>query len=77
MNEDSEKNENQETGKDGAEQMHCRRCGALMKNGVCPACGYKVYVPIDEKKARKIRWISGGIFLAVLVIALIVKSIKR
>ena len=37
------------------ETMHCRKCGAEMENGVCPKCGYKVYVPMDEKKALKIR----------------------
>lgn len=42
------------------ETMHCRKCGAEMENGVCPKCGYKVYVPMDEKKALKIRLSSAG-----------------
>ena len=58
------------------ETMHCRKCGAEMENGGCPKCGYKVYVPMDEKKALKIRLILGGIILAGFIIWVIVTQVK-
>lgn len=44
-------------------QIHCKHCKTLMENGVCPNCGFKMYVPMDEKKQRRIRLILGGILL--------------
>lgn len=50
-------------GKDAPEKLHCKRCKTLMENGVCPTCGFRVYVPMDEKKRKKIRWIVAGVCL--------------
>ncbi len=50
------------------ENLHCRRCHTLMENGVCPTCGFKVYVPMDEKKRNKIRLIVGGVCVAAFLI---------
>ncbi len=58
-------------------QMHCRKCGTVMENGVCPKCGYKVYVPMDEKKMRRIRWIVGGVCLVGLLIWLLVTRLAK
>jgi rubrerythrin len=55
-------------------QVHCHKCGTLMENGKCPACGHTMYVPMDEKKQRTIRWIAGGILFAVLIVILIIKG---
>ena len=46
-------------------QVHCKRCRTLMENGVCPACGFKIYVPMDEEKRKKIK-------LAMTVVAVVV-----
>ena len=51
-----------------AETVHCKRCRAVMKNGVCPDCGYKIYVPMSEEKRKKVRLIVTGVCLAVFVI---------
>ena len=53
--------------KDGVQQ-HCHRCKVLMENGKCPSCGQKMYVPMDEEKQKKIRWITTGIGLLVFLI---------
>lgn len=45
------------------EQIHCKRCKTLMENGVCPTCGFRMYVPMDKKKQKMIRWIVGGVCL--------------
>ena len=45
-----------------SQKLYCRRCkGELRADGVCPVCGYRVYMPMDENKRRKIRWIVAGV----------------
>jgi hypothetical protein len=49
--------------------IHCRRCRTLMENGVCPDCGFKMYVPMSDEQRKKIRkagTIVGFIIFAVL-----------
>lgn len=59
------------------EQIHCRRCRTLMENGVCPTCGYKIYVPISEEKRKKIRNIGTIIALvAFLIIFVAIQASK-
>lgn len=58
------------------DKLHCHKCGTLMENGVCPNCGYKIYVPMEESKTKKIRLIVGGVCLVLIVVWLIVKGIK-
>ena len=55
-------------GKDMPEKLHCKRCKTELQNGVCPVCGYRVYMPMDEKKQKKIRLIVGGVCVAVFLI---------
>ena len=57
-----------ETPKKDGMQQHCHRCKVLMENGRCPSCGQKVYVPMDEQKQKKIRWITTGIGLLVFLV---------
>ena len=75
MQENAEKGESEETEKPKKgllslledktpETVHCRRCRVEMKNGVCPSCGFRAYVPMDKDKQKKIRWILGGICVA-------------
>lgn len=41
-----------------SQKLYCRRCKTeLTANGVCPVCGYRVYMPMDEQKRKKIRFI--------------------
>ena len=48
-------------------KIHCKHCKTLMENGVCPNCGYHIYVPMDKRKRDKIRWIVGGVCLVVFL----------
>ena len=50
------------------DKIHCRRCKTLMENGVCPTCGYKIYMPMNDKKRNKIRLIATIVFVAIGVI---------
>lgn len=52
-------------------EIHCKHCKTLMENGVCPNCGYHIYVPMDKKKRDKIRWIVGGACLVAFLIVFI------
>lgn len=47
---------------------HCRKCKTMMQNGVCPTCGFKMYVPIDEKKLGKIKVVLTAVAMAVFVV---------
>ena len=57
------------------EKIHCKRCNTLMENGVCPTCGFKIYVPMDEAKRGKIRLIVGGICVAAFLIWFVLSQI--
>ena len=59
------------------QKIHCRRCKTLMENGVCPSCGFRVYVPMDKKKQEKIRLIVAGVCIAVLVVIFVVGQFLR
>ena len=53
------------------ETWHCHKCGVMMENGKCPQCGHTVYVPMDDKKKKIIRWTIGGVCLAVALVVFI------
>ena len=59
------------------ETVHCRRCRTVMEKGVCPTCGFKMYVPMDPKKRDKIRLILTGIFIAAFVVIFVALQIAR
>lgn len=42
-------------------QIHCAKCGTLMEKGVCPTCGHRIYVPMDENQQRTARLIIGAV----------------
>ena len=73
---ESEKTQNQ-GGKYGAtsEVIHCKRCKSVMENGVCPTCGFRIYMPMDEAKRKKIRIIVGAVCVAVFVVAFVVLKV--
>ena len=72
-------NTNKKTAYNGAhpEQLHCRRCQTLMEEGTCPACGFKIYVPMSEEKRKKIKTITTAIgFVVFIVIFLVIQFSK-
>ena len=59
------------------QQVHCRRCQTLMEEGTCPACGFKIYVPMSEEKRKKIKTITTAIgFVVFIVIFLVIQFSK-
>ena len=69
---EQEKNEEKESTIAPTETWHCRRCRALMENGVCPNCGMTMYVPMSAEKRRKIQKITTLIGFAVFFLLLLI-----
>jgi rubrerythrin len=59
------------------EQIHCRRCKTLMENGVCPICGFKVYVPMSKEKQNKIKVIATAVAMAVFVVIFVIMQFVK
>ena len=59
------------------ETVHCKRCKTLMENGVCPTCGFRIYVPMDKEKRDKIRlWVT-VVCLGVFFILFLMSQMKN
>ena len=59
------------------EEVHCKRCKTLMENGVCPTCGFRIYVPMDKEKRDKIRlWVTVAC-LAVFFVLFLMSQIQN
>ncbi len=56
---------------------HCHKCKAVMQNGVCPVCGFKMYVPMDQKKLGKIRLVTTAIGMAIFIAIFLYIQIKK
>ena len=59
------------------ETIHCKRCKSLMENGVCPICGYKIYMPMDESKRKKIRTVVSVVCVAAFVVLFLILQLKK
>ena len=59
------------------ETVHCRRCKTVMENGVCPTCGFKIYVPMDEQKRKKIKAVGTAIGFAVFIVLFVVMQFMK
>ena len=57
-------------------KVHCRRCKTLMEKGVCPVCGFHIYIPMDEGKKKKVRLIIGGVCFALFLVLFIVGALR-
>lgn len=50
-------------------RTHCPKCGNYMKDdGVCPACGHRIYVPMDEGKQKTARLIIGAVCIVAFLL---------
>ncbi len=56
---------------------HCRRCRTVMQKGVCPTCGFKMYVPMDEKKLGKIKLVLTAVGMAIFLAIFLYIQIKN
>ena len=57
--------------------LHCRKCKTLMENGVCPNCGFRVYVPMDSKKQNKINVVLTAVLMIVFVTIFVAIQLKK
>ena len=58
-------------------QLHCKHCKTLMEEGVCPTCGYKVYVPMTSEKRDKIKTVATIVAFVVLIAVFVAIQIIR
>ena len=58
------------------DKIHCRRCKTLMEKGVCPTCGFRIYVPMDKKKREKMKLTLAILFMAVFLAVFIWTQVK-
>ena len=56
---------------------HCHRCKTVMQKGVCPVCGFKMYVPMDEKKLGKIKLVLTAIGMAIFIAIFLYIQMKK
>jgi len=59
------------------EVVHCRRCRTVMENGVCPSCGFRMYVPMDKEKQDKIKFTLTCVLMAVFVVVFVITQIIK
>ncbi len=64
-------------GEDLPETLHCKRCKTELKNGVCPVCGFHIYVPMEKKKRDKIRRNVTIVSIVIFVILFLMLKIKN
>ena len=57
--------------------LHCRRCGTEMQNGVCPNCGFKIYMPMDKEKQQKIKLVATVVLMAIAVVLFVALQFKK
>ena len=56
----------------------CPRCKTLLQeDGKCPNCGYKMYVPMDEKKRNKIRLILTVVLMVIFVALFVILQFRK
>lgn len=56
-------------------KLHCKRCKTLMENGVCPTCGFTVYIPMEKEKRNKIKLVVTAVAMAIFVIVFVITQI--
>ena len=64
-------------GEDIPEVLHCKRCKTKLEKGVCPVCGFKVYVPIRKEKRDKIRTVVAFVSMVVFVLLFLLLQFKK
>ena len=59
-------------------RYHCPKCKTLLKeDGLCPTCGYKMYIPMDEKKRNKIKLIVTIVAMVIFAVMFVILQFKK
>ncbi|MBQ7912567.1 MAG: hypothetical protein IJ308_02335 [Clostridia bacterium] len=62
----------------GKNRYHCPRCKTLLQeDGKCVTCGYKMYIPMDEKKRNKIRLIVAVVCMVIFAVLFVILQFKK
>ena len=56
-------------------RLHCKRCKTLMENGVCPTCGFTVYIPMEKEKRNKIKVVVTAVAMAIFLVVFLITRI--
>lgn len=64
-------------GEDLPNILHCKRCKTVLNEGVCPVCGFKIYVPIEKEKREKTKKILTAVFLVGFAVILLLLQIHK
>lgn len=64
-------------GDDLPQILHCKRCKTVLQAGVCPVCGFKIYVPLDKKKRERTKKILTVVFLVGFALVLLLLQINK
>lgn len=56
-------------------KLHCKRCKTLMQDGVCPTCGFTVYIPMEKEKRNKIKLVVTAVAMAIFVVVFVITQI--
>ena len=59
------------------QSIHCRKCKTLMENGVCPTCGFKIYMPMSDEERKKIRRITTVVAVVVFIVLFAIIQITK
>ena len=67
-----------QTGEKKPKTIPCPRCKMPMQEDErCATCGFKKYVPLDEKKRNKIKLITTIIAMVVFVVIFVILQFKK
>ena len=64
-------------GEELPDTLHCKRCKTKLDKGVCPLCGYRIYVPIRKEKRDKIRTVVAVVSMAIFIVLFLVLQFKK
>lgn len=59
------------------ERLHCKRCKTLMENGVCPTCGFTVYIPMKKEQRNRVKVVVTAVLMAVFVVLFVILQFTK
>ena len=60
------------------QRYHCPKCKTLLEeDGLCPTCGYKMYIPMDEKQRNKVKVILTVVLMVIFAVLFVILQFKK
>ena len=58
--------------------IHCSKCKTVMdEKGRCPNCGHYIYIPMDEKKRKRIQIITTIVGVVVFIVLFVILQFRK